>query len=116
LHQAGEALGEDLNLAADRAFLALQLGLKLARSGEALLELARGRGPRRHALPRCETSPRVLLGPCDERLTEALVEAGAALFIGHGGVPVWMVHAANGGGFGGQPWAVAALLANSFAT
>jgi len=44
-HQTGEAQREDLNLAADRALLAPELGLKLARSGEALLELAGGKGP-----------------------------------------------------------------------
>ncbi len=59
LHLAGEALGEDLNLPTDRSFLALEIGLELVHPGEALLELARGRGPRGHASPRC----RFLLSP-----------------------------------------------------
>lgn len=58
-HQAGEAKREDLNLAADRALLALQLGLKLARSCEALLELA---GERARVVMR-----RLAVGSCLDR-------------------------------------------------
>jgi hypothetical protein len=42
--------------------------------------------------PANEPSPRVLLGSLDERLTEALVQAGGAVLIGLGEVPVCFVH------------------------
>jgi hypothetical protein len=42
--------------------------------------------------PASEPSPGVLLGSTDERLTEALVQAGAALRIGSGDVPLWIAH------------------------
>jgi hypothetical protein len=37
-------------------------------------------------------SPHVHLGSLDERLTEALVQAGAALRIESGDVPLWIAH------------------------
>ena len=42
--------------------------------------------------PASQPSPRVLLGSLDERLTEALVQTGAALRIGSGDVPLWITH------------------------
>ena len=42
--------------------------------------------------PAPEPSSRVLLGTRDERLTEALVQAGATVVIGSGNVPLWITH------------------------
>jgi hypothetical protein len=42
--------------------------------------------------PASQHSPHVHLGALDERLTEALVQAGAALRIGSGDVPLWIAH------------------------
>jgi hypothetical protein len=42
--------------------------------------------------PTTEPSPRVLLGSCDERMTEALVQASTALRIESGDVPLWIAH------------------------
>ena len=42
--------------------------------------------------PAPETSPHVHLGSLDERLTKTLVQAGAALRIGSGDVPLWIAH------------------------
>src|ERR1035437_5924736 len=39
-----------------------------------------------------ETSPRVFLGSVDERLTEALVQPGAAVVVGSGDVPFWIAY------------------------
>ena len=39
-----------------------------------------------------EQSPHVHLGSLDERLTEALVQAGGALVIGSGNVRLWIAH------------------------
>ena len=39
-----------------------------------------------------ESSSRVRLGSRDERLTEALVQAGAAPLIGSGDMPLWIAH------------------------
>ena len=42
--------------------------------------------------PASQQSPHVHLGALDERLTEALVQPGAALRIGSGDVPLWIAH------------------------
>ena len=42
--------------------------------------------------PPTQPPPRVRLGSVDERLTEALVQAGAAPLIGSGDVPLWIAH------------------------
>jgi hypothetical protein len=92
----------------------------IRRSGPALQSIRRGTP--QHPLqllgrqPAFKPSPRVQFSSLDESLTKALVQTSATLFIGPGGVPVWMVHADEGSGFGGQPWAVDAFLANSSAT
>ena len=42
--------------------------------------------------PASQQSPHVHLGALDERLTEALVQAGAAPLIGSGDMPLWIAH------------------------
>jgi len=42
--------------------------------------------------PATEPSPRVLLGSLDERLSTAFVQAGAAVVVGCGDMPVWIAH------------------------